>query len=136
MSPNSESPSRIFIVEDHAFMRESLVSFIERIATMNVCGTAGTAEEALQMIRSSSPDLALVDMSLPGMSGLELIEILRRKAPKVVCAILTAHLGKSYIQDAWNVGAQGYIVKGSIRDLRAAIPCLLEGGRYVSPDLE
>ena len=85
-------PYRIFIVEDHRVMRDSLILYIGRTPWLEVCGAVASAEEALVQLPESGADLVLVDISLPGMNGIDLIKQLRRQLPALPCLILSGHV--------------------------------------------
>ena len=123
---------QIFIVEDHPIMRQSLRKLLEREADLAVCGEVATAETALEQIDLEEPDLVLIDVSLPGMSGIELTRILRDRHPDLPLAILSGHRERSYVIQALKAGAHGYILKGNARELPAAIRQIMSGERYLS----
>lgn len=126
---------RLFIVEDHPFMRQMLRDFLEASQGFDVCDEADSAEAALEKLRGAELDLVLIDMSLPGMNGLELVERLHEREPQLRCAILSGHGEPSYADRAFLAGASGYIVKGDPDSLPEAIRQIVRGERYVSPSL-
>ena len=127
---------RIFIVEDHEVIRASLRMMLEMEEDLQVCGEADSGEEALVAVAGAAPDLVLVDVSLPGMSGIELVEHLVERQPDVRCLMVSGHREKQYAQQALAVGAQGYIVKNSIiSELIDGIRQVLRGDRYLCRSL-
>lgn len=109
-----------------------VASYLSSVAGLTVCGTAESGEEALETLPESGCDLALVDVSMPGMSGIELVRHLRAQSPEVKCLMLSGHLGEGYVTDALKAGARGYVGKGDPAALLEAITEVLGGGRYIS----
>ncbi len=125
----------IYIVEDHPAMQHLLRQIITRHAEMTVCGVAGTAEIALEELASLEADLVLLDVSLPGMSGIALINLLKIRSPALRCMVLSGHQENHYVQLALNAGASGYVVKDRPTELLHAIEQVLQGHIYLSPSL-
>ncbi|MFW5973190.1 MAG: response regulator [Bacteroidota bacterium] len=117
----SAGKTNIFIVEDHPYMREILRQYLEMEDDFEICGVAETAEIALESIPLASPDLVLVDVSLPGMSGIELVTRLRAADPDVACLMLSGHGERSHVRRAAEAGARGYVLKSDTSELSAAI---------------
>jgi DNA-binding NarL/FixJ family response regulator len=130
-----EAVTRIFIVDDHPIMRQVLHTLLKREANLLVCGEAGTAQVALEQIPIAEPDIVLIDVSLPGMNGIELTYELQKLYPNLPLAILSGHNTFSHVAQAFKAGARGYILKDSANDLPVAIPKILRGERYVSPEI-
>jgi DNA-binding NarL/FixJ family response regulator len=103
----------IFLIDDHEVMRDSLARYLA-VMGHRICGMASNAEEALaELADASGVDLAIVDVSLPGMSGISLVSELRHRRPEVRCVMLTGHKQERYVSRAFAAGAHGYLVKGS-----------------------
>lgn len=126
---------RIFIVDDHELMREMLVLYTTREADLELCGLARSGEEALESIASSTCDLALLDVAMPGMSGIELARILRERQPELKCLMLSGHAEQSYVRGAMEAGACGYVMKGNPAAILTAIRQVLRGGVYLSREV-
>jgi DNA-binding NarL/FixJ family response regulator len=127
--------SQIYLVDDHALMRQALQSAVEMLPGHVVCGTAASAEEALAALAAPAgvaADVALIDMSLPGMSGLELVRKLSERRPALRCLILSGHREPAYVEQALAAGAWGYVLKGYPSDISEAIAEVLAGNRYLS----
>jgi DNA-binding NarL/FixJ family response regulator len=107
---------RVLCVDDHPIVREGLTAIINLQPDMTVAGTAATGGEALARFVELSPDVALVDLQLPDMSGFELIRKMKDKAPNARIIVLSSYEGDVDIQRALEAGAQGYVVKGIVRD--------------------
>lgn len=125
---------RIYIVEDHPIMRETLQDYLTVESDIEICGMVGSAEAASEALEAAAPDLVVVDLSLPGRSGLELVGEIRERWG-TPCVILSGHGERTYVGRALACGAQGYVLKGSPRELAPAIRRVLEGDIYVSPAL-
>lgn len=123
---------RVFIVEDHEDMRRVLIDFLGLAVGVEICGTASSGEEALESLQVTPADLAVVDVSLPGMSGIDLVEQLRGRHPGILCLMLSGHGEIRYVQQALDAGARGYVLKGDARELPHAIEDIMAGGTYLS----
>lgn len=101
----------ILLVEDHEAMRQAVAELIEADDHLDVMAAVETAEEALELLGSERPDLAVVDLNLPGMHGLELVAELERRAPGVPVVVLSSHSSERYAPVALDAGAKAYIEK-------------------------
>lgn len=128
--------TRIYIVEDHERMRELLGSWIDALPGLSVCGAAASAETALEELPGLGADLVLVDMSLPQMSGIDLVAALQVRFPGVRCLIMSGHNEPRYVERALAAGAHGYVLKGKPSEIEPAIAAVLAGGRFISPALQ
>ena len=130
------SRRKIFIVEDHPVFREGLVQIISGEKDLRVCGKAGDAEHALQAIARLKPDLVLVDITLPGKSGLELIKELRSRNSKVRILVVSMHDEALYADRVLRAGGDGYIMKQEDpEEIVHAIRDVLGGHIYVSEEV-
>ncbi len=113
---------RIVVVEDHALVREGTTELLEREPGCAVAGQAGSAEEALQLIRDLRPDVALVDVELPGMNGIALARAVAEQSPDTRVIILSAYDDYAYVIGALEAGVSGYLLKTSTaRELGNAV---------------
>ena len=135
--PSTTAPKkRIFIVEDHPVFREGLVQILNGENDLIVCGEAGSAEQALGEITRLSPDLALVDITLPGRSGLDLIKSLRARQGKVKVLVISMHDEAIYADRVLRAGSDGYIMKQEDpEEIIHAIRDVLNGHIYVSEEV-
>ena len=125
--------SRIYIVDDHAMFREGLRQLIEREPGLTVCGDAATAGEAMAGIRASNPNVVLVDISLAGVSGLDLIKEIRAEFDDLPVLVVSMHDESLYAERALRAGAMGYVMKHEpAKTVKAAIHKVLGGDLYLS----
>lgn len=133
---SSDKADRIFIVEDHPAFREGLVQIINNEEGLTVCGEAGTSDEAFAKISELKPELALVDITLPGKSGLELIKEIRAAGLKTKLLVVSMHDEALYANRVLRAGGDGYIMKQEDPDeLVNAIHDVLDGHIYVSEEV-
>jgi DNA-binding NarL/FixJ family response regulator len=124
---------KIVLVDDHPLVREWLANLINEQADLQVCGEAGNAPEALQLIGSTKPGIAIVDISLAGGSGIELIKNIKASYPDVVTIVLSMHDESLYAERALRAGARGYIMKReATKKVLQAIQAALNGKLFVS----
>lgn len=126
---------RVFVVENHVDFRRVVQILIAREKDLTPCGEADSAEEALDMILETSPDLVLIDLSLPGMSGTEFIKVLKDRCPKSSCVILSGHHEREYADQALEAGALGYIVKSNAEEILEGVRCSAAGERFLSREI-
>jgi DNA-binding NarL/FixJ family response regulator len=128
-------PTRILIVDDHPLVRESLTTLIQQQPELLVCGEAGTQDEAMAAIEASSPDLAIVDISLSRGSGLDLVKDIRARHPDLAILVLSMHEESIYAERVVRAGARGYVMKKeSTKKVIEAIRHVMNGELYLSPD--
>jgi len=127
---------RILIVDDHEVVRDGVKTIFEEQAGTAVFGDASTASEALQLASEHTWDIVLLDLSLGGRSGLEVLKELKQIQPRTPVLILSMHSEEQYARRAFKAGAAGYVTKDSSRaELSKAIDKVIKGGKYVSPIL-
>ena len=132
-TPASTEKRRIFLVDDHAVLRQGLANVLNQQANMTVCGEASDPGEALAAIERLQPDLALIDVSLRLGDGLELLKDLRARQPRLLTLVLSMHDEALYAERALRAGARGYVMKlEKIDRLLLAINRVLSGAIYVS----
>ena len=110
------TPIRIVVADDHPIVRDGIAAIINLQPDMTLAGDAGTGSEALERFSELRPDVALVDLQLPDMSGFDLITKIKDKSPNARVVVLSSHEGDVDIQRALEAGAQGYVVKGLVRE--------------------
>jgi DNA-binding NarL/FixJ family response regulator len=130
------SKLRVFLADDHAIVREGLKSLVQAQEDMEVVGEAGEGHLALDAMRVSPPDVAVLDISLPGLNGIQLAEQLRQMNPQIRIITLTVHEDRSYLRQSLQAGASGYVLKRAApQELVNALRAVAEGGTYIDPVL-
>ena len=132
-SPEPKPKIRVAIVDDHTLMREGLSQLVNSQPDLAVVAEAGDAATALSLILAAKPDIALIDITLPGRNGLELIKDLLAQLPKLPILVVSMHDESLYAERALKSGAKGYLMKDADRaTIIAAIRRILAGGFYLS----
>jgi DNA-binding NarL/FixJ family response regulator len=125
---------RLVLADDHRLLREALAELLAREPDLKVVGTAATAREALEQVERARPDVLVLDVGLPDMSGIEVARRLRHSRTKVL--MLSAHADKRFVQEALKAGAAGYVSKGAARtELASALRAVASGQSYLSPEV-
>ena len=136
LSENRTGEHRVFIVDDHAVLREGLSELINRERDFSVCGMAGSVSEALKAIPECSPDIVIVDLTLEDGSGLRLIENLAYSSPDLPVLVLSMHDENIYAERCLKAGARGYIMKqAQSQKMMSALRKVMDGKIYVNEDL-
>ena len=132
----SEKKERVVIVDDHPLFRERLSQLINQELDMEVCGEADDAQQAIQLIRNESPDLAIVDITLKGSRWLELIKSIKALPIGVPVLVLSMHEESLYAERALRAGASGYITKSQeAAQVLLAVRSVLGGKIYLSEEM-
>lgn len=128
--------TRILLVDDHAVVRQGLKQILDGAVEDAVFGEAGSGEEAVRMVEAADWDAVILDISLPGRSGLEALKELRRARPRLPVLMLSMYPEEQFAVRALRAGAAGYVAKRtSAADLVAAVRSVLAGRKHVSPSL-
>jgi two-component system response regulator NreC len=131
-SISEQSPIRILIVDDHAVLRAGLRMLLDAESDMEVVEEAGGGEEALQRILELSPDVVLLDVTMPDMDGLEVLSRIRNDSPRTQVLVLTMHDDEGYLREALAAGSSGYVLKRAADiELLSAIRAVHRGGTYL-----
>ena len=126
---------RVLLADDHAIVRTGLREILESTGDIEVAAEATNGNEALDAVRAGEFDVAVLDLSMPGRSGIELIKLVKDERPRLRVLVLTMHSEEQYAVRALKAGASGYLTKESAADeLVAAIRRIASGGAYVSPE--
>src|SRR4051812_25888729 len=127
---------RIFIADDHAIVREGLRALVNAQPGMRVVGEAGDGKDAYRGVVELRPDVAVMDISMPGWTGSQATGQLKKTCPEVRLIALTVHEDESYLRGLLEAGASGYVLKRSAaEDLIHAIRTVAAGGTYIDPNL-
>jgi DNA-binding NarL/FixJ family response regulator len=128
--------ARVLIVDDHPILRHGIAQLITREADFCVCGEAGGYDEALQLLAQQEVDLMLIDLSLEGQSGLDLIRAVRERQPRVRCLVLSMHDERLHAERALRAGARGYLMKQeATRKIVTALRQVRDGRIYLSESI-
>jgi two-component system response regulator NreC len=127
---------RVVVVDDHTLMRQGLVGLLDESPDIVVIGQAGDAATALDVIEAAKPDVVLMDVGLPGVSGLELTARVKRSVPDTQVLVVTMYEREDYLFEALRAGASGYVLKGAdINDLLNAVRTVAQGETYLYQSL-
>lgn len=130
------SRKSVFIVEDHTIVREGLRALLLLDPQIEVVGEADNGRDAIHRIVAVRPALVLMDLSMPGMNGMEAIREIQKRCPESRIIVLTVHNTEEYIRVALQAGASGYVLKDATHaELMTAIRAVAEGKTYLSPDV-
>lgn len=134
MNDDSSANFRVLLVEDHPLFRDQLAQLINREPRMSVCGEADNIHTALELIESRRPDVAIVDLTLKGPSGLELIKNLKAREIETPVLVLSMHDQALYAERVLKAGARGYITKNEAsKEVMTALQAVLRGEIYLPP---
>lgn len=132
---SSDNPARVLLVDDHRMVRQGLRFFLSTQPNMTVVGEAATAEEALHLVDSLHPDVVLMDIVLPNLSGIEAMHTINERYPEVSVIVLSAFVDTSKVVQAIQAGAAGYLMKDvDPQELAAAIQATRQGKLYLHPE--
>ena len=129
---NSVTKLRILIVDDHALVREGLKRLIHEQPDMLVVGQAGEGHEALRLAKERLPDVALVDISMPGLDGARVTQMIKNACPQVKVIALTRHEDPGFVRRLLDAGAMGYVLKQSaLSEVTRAVRAVAAGQQFV-----
>lgn len=122
----------ILVIEDHVVFGKALVRLLTEKANMDVVEVVRSAEEALEKLPSLNVDLVLIDVSLPSMNGIQLVNEIHKQYPNMLCLMLSGHLTPFYVKRSLEAGARGYVLKDDITGVLEGVERVLEGEIYIS----
>ena len=124
----------VLVADDHGFLREGIRSLIEGEADIKICAEAADGREALDLLEKHLPHVAILDITMPRLGGLEVVEAIRTRHPSVKVILLSIHAEAHVIQSAVSLGVDGYVLKSArTGELLEAIRAVVGGGSYFSP---
>lgn len=127
---------RVLLADDHQLVRAGMRTLIGSLADFEVAGEAGDGREAVRRVREGGIDLVVMDLSMPGLNGLDATARIAKDHPEVRVVILSMHTSENYVLDALRAGAQGYVIKDSApEELERALRAVAGGQRYLSPSI-
>lgn len=130
----TQSAIRVFLVDDQTMIRAGFRSLLGKDERFDVLGDSGDPRQAIDRIESLRPDVVLLDISMPGLSGIDAIPLIRKAHPKVKIVMLTHHEGETFVEQALRAGADGYLSKDSDpAELVLALQSVHRGNMFLSP---
>ncbi|MGJ9420172.1 response regulator [Massilia sp. CMS3.1] len=127
---------RVLIVEDHTLVREALGSLVAGLPGFEVADTVSDGKGAIRAATVLQPELVLMDLSMPGMSGMDAATEIRRRFPDVHVVFLTLSRDEKFVREAFGMGADAYLLKGaSLEEFELALHCVVQGKKYLSSEL-
>jgi DNA-binding NarL/FixJ family response regulator len=131
-----EREVKIFLADDHPIFREGLIKIIQQEKNFKICDCAGDGNTALEIIKKKKPHIAVLDISMPGLSGIEIAKIIMTENLSTHPIILTMYNDKEYLDEAMDNGVKGYLLKDStVKEIINCIKIILDGGFYISKEL-
>ncbi|MBI2960452.1 MAG: response regulator transcription factor [Betaproteobacteria bacterium] len=131
-----EKTQRIVIVDDHTLLRAGLKALLEKDPGIEVVGEADNGRDAVRVVGQLAPNLVLMDLTMPGMNGIEAVTEIKRRYPEVRVLVMTLHKAEDYIRASLQAGADGYILKDATQEeFRVAIRSVMLGKTYLSMDV-
>jgi DNA-binding NarL/FixJ family response regulator len=130
------SKYRIMLADDHVMVREGIKRIIQEDAKLSVVEETGDGVELMRLLEETTPDMVVLDISMPGLRGLEAVKIIKELYPLIKILILTMHKTKEYLYLAMNDGADGYVLKEDANEvLHKAIKTIRHGQTFISPTM-
>jgi DNA-binding NarL/FixJ family response regulator len=125
----AEHATRVLVVDDHPLFRDGLTGLLATVDDVEVVGAAATGDDAVRLCAELEPDVVLMDLTMPGMSGLEATRLIVRDHPATAVLVLTMVDDDAAVTTALRVGARGYLLKGAVQEeVLAAVRTVVEGG--------
>ena len=130
------NPIRVVLADDHVFVRDGIKSLLENETNIAVVGEGTDGLEALTVVETEKPDLLIVDIRMPNLTGIEVVEKLRTQNNPIKIIMLSMHESEEYVLKSIKAGADGYLLKGSSKDeFLKALHTVANGGKYFSGDI-
>jgi len=130
------TPVRVLLADDHALVRAGVRALLQNLDGVTVVAETGNGAEVLEFARAHRPDVVLLDISMPGLGGLEVSAQLRDALPEVRVVMLSMHANEEYVLQALRAGAAGYMLKDSATaELELALKAVMQGETYLSPPI-
>lgn len=129
-------PIRVLLVDDHTVLRQAVRVMLETEADVAVVGEGGDAREAIQLVERTKPDVVLIDLKMPGTTGLGAIPEIRARSPKTAVIVFTMYENPSYVYEATHAGAAGYVLKSASKEeLLRAIRAVHQGAGFLQAEV-
>ena len=128
---------RVLIVDDHAFIRRGVQTILQSFPEWELCGEAANGSDAVRLVNQLEPDVVLMDITMPGMNGLEATRIIHNSHPRVKIILLTLHESTEVLRSGFRAGASGYLLKADAEEeLLKALQVVIGDGSYISPKID
>jgi DNA-binding NarL/FixJ family response regulator len=128
---------RLLLADDHTLVRAGIRSLLDSLDGVVVVAESGDGRETLELIGQHRPDVALIDIGMPGLNGLEVARRAQRESPKTHIIILSMHADASYVRQALSAGVVGYLLKGAaVAELPLALNAVMRGETYLTPKVQ
>jgi DNA-binding NarL/FixJ family response regulator len=125
---------RVLLADDHVMVRDGLAAILRQQDDISVVGTAADGQEALELAKRTRPDVALIDIVMPGLNGIDVTTQIQEECPSIRIIIMSVHSDIDYVYRALKAGAQGYVAKtAAAADLIEAVRAAVAGRRFLSP---
>jgi DNA-binding NarL/FixJ family response regulator len=136
-SKGTGSMPRVLIIDDHAFIRRGVQSILQSFPEWELCGEASNATDAIQLVEQLKPDVVLMDVTMPGINGIDATRIIRKWHPQVKIILLTLHESSEILRGGFRAGANGYLLKADAEEeLMKALRIVVGNGSYISPKID
>jgi DNA-binding NarL/FixJ family response regulator len=128
---------KVLIVDDHAFIRRGVQTLLQPYPEWEFCGEADSGNEAVRMVDELDPEVVLMDVTMPGMNGIEATRLIRSAHPQVKIILLTLHESSEVLRSGFRAGANGYLLKADAEEeLMKALRVVVGDGSYISPRID
>ena len=128
---------RVLIVDDHAIIRRGVQGILRSHPEWELCGEAENGQEAVRLAEELKPEVIIMDVSMPGMNGVEATRVIKKQLPSAKVLLLTLHVSVDLVRSAFKAGARGYVLKSDAeQDLMRALLVIMGEGTYVSPRID
>jgi len=128
---------RVLIVDDHAFIRRGVQTILHPFPEWELCGEADNGNDAIRMAEELKPEVIIMDLSMPGLNGIEATRAIRKTQPAVQIVLLTLHESAELVRSAFRAGARGYLLKTDAeQELVKALTVVTGQGTYISPRID
>jgi DNA-binding NarL/FixJ family response regulator len=128
---------RVLIVDDHAFIRRGVQTILHPYPEWEFCGEAESGKEAIRLADELKPEIIIMDVSMPGLNGIEATRAIRKSQPQVKVVLLTLHESAELLRSAFRAGARGYLLKTDAeQELVKALSVVAGDGSYISPKMD
>jgi DNA-binding NarL/FixJ family response regulator len=128
---------KVLIVDDHAFIRRGVQTLLQPYPEWEFCGEADSGNEAVRLVDELDPEVVLMDVTMPGMNGIEATRLIRSAHPQVKIILLTLHESSEVLRSGFRAGANGYLLKADAEEeLMKALRVVVGDGSYISPRID